>query len=51
MPDIAMCKNIECLSKDKCYRFKAIPSEFIQSYCDFKPKDNENKCNHFIEII
>ena len=28
MPDISMCNNKECQSKDDCYRFTATPSEW-----------------------
>jgi len=36
MPDITMCKNKKCKKKDKCYRFTAEPSEYRQSYAEFK---------------
>jgi len=39
MPDISMCKNKECKFKKDCYRFTAIPSEFMQVYGDFNCKD------------
>jgi hypothetical protein len=32
MPDISMCQNKQCLSKDKCYRFTATPNQYMQSY-------------------
>jgi hypothetical protein len=28
MPDISMCQNKECPSKEDCYRFTAKPSEW-----------------------
>lgn len=28
MPDISMCEGKDCPKKEKCYRFRAIPSEF-----------------------
>ena len=48
MPDISMCKNTNCKSKDKCYRFTVKPSEFRQSYAGFKPNKGEDKCDNFI---
>jgi hypothetical protein len=36
MPDITMCKNEQCAEKEKCYRYKATPNEYWQSYSDFK---------------
>ena len=47
MPDISMCTNSFCLSKDYCYRFTAIPSKLWQSYADFNPKKGEDKCEDF----
>ena len=48
MPDIAMCQNKECPLREKCYRFKAEPSDY-QSYAEFKPDEN-GECDNFIEI-
>jgi len=49
MPDISMCDNKKCPSKEKCYRFKAVPNDY-QTYADFKPEKNEDKCDAFWEI-
>lgn len=46
MPDISMCLNEECLSRNLCYRYKAEPSDY-QSYIDFQPEDGEEKCERF----
>jgi hypothetical protein len=35
MPDISLCQNKECPSKDDCYRFTAKPSEFSQIWATF----------------
>lgn len=41
MPDISMCANKECELKETCYRYRAIPSRYLQSYADFQyEKDN-----------
>lgn len=49
MPDIAMCFGGECPLKMKCYRYRAIPSEFRQAYFYDPPYEGE-KCEHFHEI-
>jgi len=50
MPDISMCTNLSCPSKETCYRFKAIPNEFWQSYFTFVLAEEETKCNSYIKI-
>ena len=37
MPDITMCLNSECPAREVCYRYRAIPKDYRQSFCDFKP--------------
>lgn len=32
MPDITMCSGEGCVIKEDCYRFKATPNEYRQSY-------------------
>ena len=49
MPDISMCKNTECPLKNTCYRFIATPSEYLQSYGDFK-YDEKNGCDYYWKI-
>lgn len=39
MPDISMCQRADCPLAPKCYRFLAIPSEFMQSWASYDPKD------------
>ena len=41
MPDISMCTNTLCKSKEFCYRFTATPSKFRQSYSSFNCKEEE----------
>jgi len=50
MPDISMCKNKECPSREKCYRYMAIPSDIWQSYADFKVPARRKKCADFMII-
>lgn len=47
MPDISICTNKACPSKEYCYRFTAKPSEFRQSYADFTCEEDEINCSHF----
>ena len=48
MPDISMCLNKECPLKDNCYRYVAKPSEFRQSYSEFK---YNNGCDYYWEFV
>ena len=50
MPDITMCKGDNCESKNECYRYKAKPSEFRQSWFMKPPFDTESECDYFWEI-
>ena len=50
MPDISMCLNNECASRERCYRFKAKPSEYQQAYTEFKPLPGRDRCESFMEI-
>jgi hypothetical protein len=47
MTDNAMCQNNECPIRDKCYRYRAIPSNW-QSYSLFTFQDG--KCDDFWKI-
>lgn len=49
MPDISMCKNIFCPLNKTCYRYRAIPNEYRQTYGVFSP-DEEGKCNYYLPI-
>ena len=53
MPDIAMCKGGECTMKETCYRFKAAPNEYRQSYFNNPPLDGvdidgNSNCEYYI---
>lgn len=53
MPDISMCKNTHCPLKETCYRFKATPSEYSQSYSDFAPritKEGKEVCEYYWDM-
>jgi hypothetical protein len=49
MPDLTLCTNEDCNINYMCYRFKAKPSEYVQSYIRFEPQDDH--CEFFIQII
>ena len=46
MPDITMCPGTDCPQKEKCYRFTAKPSEYMQSYF-MKPPIKDGKCDMY----
>lgn len=48
MPDISLCNNALCPSKDYCYRFTAKPNEFRQSYRKFTLESDEVSCSYFM---
>lgn len=50
MPDISMCRNEQCLAKEKCYRYMAKPSQ-RQAYMDFRPTDDGDECEDFIQAL
>ena len=52
MPDITMCTNGKCPLSGKCFRFRAMPSEFMQAYSCFQPSGYEMDadCDWFMEI-
>lgn len=45
MPDITMCLGSNCPHKEKCYRYRAKPSDY-QSYF-MKPPIKEGKCEYY----
>lgn len=50
MPDISMCSGKDCPLKESCYRFKAVPSEYRQSWLVTPPYNPETKtCDHYWE--
>jgi hypothetical protein len=46
MPDITMCPGTNCPQKEKCYRFTAKPSEYMQSYF-MKAPIKDGKCDMY----
>ena len=52
MPDISKCANKDCPMRNMCYRYRVKPSEFMQTYADFKPAYAGNivQCTAFWSI-
>jgi len=48
MPDISMCRNMECKLRMNCYRYRAKPNSFRQSYGTFYLVGD--KCNYFWDL-
>jgi hypothetical protein len=49
MPDISMCPEYNCPKRDKCYRYKAIPSGAYQSYMVGRGFTGDD-CSKYIEL-
>jgi len=49
MPDIAMCTNKTCPSKNQCYRFKAVAKPIWQDYAMFEP-NGSGRCEHYMAL-
>jgi len=45
IPDITICRNERCPRKMECYRYRAEPDPYWQSYADFG--DGKN-CRYFV---
>jgi len=49
MADITMCKGNYCQLSNSCYRYKAEPSEYQQSYFVKEP-NIANQCDYYWEV-
>ena len=47
MPDTTMCKGTNCNLKEKCYRYKATPSDW-QSYFTEPPLKKDGTCKYLL---
>lgn len=47
MPDISMCSGDNCPIKAECFRFTAVPSEYVQAYFTAVPYDEKTGCEFF----
>jgi hypothetical protein len=52
MPDITMCKGLDCPKKHSCWRFTANPTPYGQSYFTNPPfiNDGEFSCEYYWPI-
>lgn len=49
MPDITLCCNYDCPLKSKCYRYRAVPDAYWQSFAMFGTK-KDKPCEYFWQI-
>lgn len=49
MPDISMCDGKGCEQANQCYRHRAVPNEYRQSFFVTAPV-TEAGCEHFSKI-
>lgn len=50
MPDLTMCKGINCSSKEQCYRYRAHPSMGTQSWFQHSPGTSKGDCEYFVNV-
>jgi hypothetical protein len=50
MPDISMCMNKSCESRNNCFRYRATPNPYRQAYSDFKVKEGDKHCDSYLEL-
>lgn len=46
MADITMCDGANCEKRESCYRYKATPNEYWQSYFTATPSE-DGKCDFY----
>lgn len=47
MADITCCSGKGCDLKEKCYRYTAPKSQYMQSYFTNPPKDEKGNCEYY----
>lgn len=50
MPDISMCRDHDCPSRAKCYRYRAAPAPFWQAFGTFPRDDGWQRCLWFMPL-
>lgn len=50
MPDITMCKGLECPMKRKCYRFLAKPDMLQSFFVDIPYEPKTNSCEYLMPL-
>lgn len=48
MPDMTMCVNSTCPLRRMCYRYRAVPDKYWQSFAEFKP--DGDSCEYFWHV-
>ena len=51
MSDISMCSTNICPLKETCYRHKATPDKYWQSYTSFKYDEETKSCKHYWKYV
>jgi hypothetical protein len=51
MPDITMCRGGDCPDQHKCYRARAIPSEYADQSYFLSPPFQYVGCEYFQSLI
>jgi len=46
MPDISMCVDVKCPSRNDCYRYMATPTQPMQTYAGFQ-HEPDSKCDEY----
>lgn len=50
MPDISMCADRHCPSRQTCYRYRAVPSERQSWFGQGHREAGWAKCGHFVPV-
>jgi hypothetical protein len=50
MPDISMCTGEGCPKKSECYRHRARPSKYMQTYFATPPVQANGTCAYFSKV-
>lgn len=49
MPDYCMCRDALCPNRHSCFRYRAVPNGWRQSYFAGPPHDDITACEHFMD--
>jgi len=50
MPDLVMCRNIDCPSRLRCLRFVAEPTMDRQVIADFRVPAGADRCTYILPL-
>lgn len=51
MPDITMCRDSTCPMRGECYRYRAMPCEWRQSYFMGTIRKSDTECDYMSKIF